>query len=110
MYDKLLASQRPNVQDSINCWLPPKSGLRAAIDEVSMRHPHGFEGTTAEKTEGTEVMDQMEVDLEKYFKIQRSWRKLRLVLYWIRFVRAKRREMEEQEIAMLTGFSNERMM
>merc|ERR1712216_152793 len=94
VYDKLLASQKANVQDSLNCWLPPETGLREDIDRISARHPLGFEGTY-EKPDGTEVMDQMEVDFEQYLKIQRAWRKLRLVLYWIRFVREKRREREE---------------
>lgn len=95
VYDKLLASQKPNVQDSINCWLPPETGLREEIDLISARHPLGFEGTH-EKTEGTEVMDKLEDELERYLKIQRAWRKLRLVLFWIRFVREKRREREER--------------
>jgi hypothetical protein len=42
VYDKLLASNHPNVQDSINCWLPPESGLREQIEEISARHPDGF--------------------------------------------------------------------
>ena len=100
VYNKLLASRKPNVQDSINCWLPPETGLREEIDAISKRHPLGFEGTF-EKTEGTEVMDQMEDDLERYVKIQRAWRKLRLILFWIRFVREKRKEREERELAEL---------
>ena len=94
VYDKLIASQKPNVQDSINCWLPPETGLREEIDEISARHPLGFEGVS-ENNEGTEMMDQMEDDLERYVKIQRAWRKLRLLLFWIRFVNEKRREREE---------------
>ncbi|KAL7537550.1 hypothetical protein ACHAXR_009860 [Thalassiosira sp. AJA248-18] len=95
VYDKLLSSQKPNVQDSINCWLPPETGLRKEIDMISARHPLGFSGVEAEgKKFG---MHQVEYDLERYIKIQRSWRKLRLVLFWIRFVREKKREREEME-------------
>eukprot|EP00804_Cyclotella_cryptica_P003394 CCRYP_018550-RA/>CCRYP_018550-RA protein AED:0.08 eAED:0.08 QI:140/0.91/0.92/1/0.5/0.30/13/434/1368 len=93
VYDKLLASQLPNVQDSLNCWLPPDTGLRQKIDEVSRRHPHGFYTSahkSAKNTEGTELMDMMEDQLQRYMKIQRAWRKLRLALFWIRFVREKR--------------------
>ncbi|KAL7484824.1 hypothetical protein ACHAW6_010435 [Cyclotella cf. meneghiniana] len=93
VYDKLLASQLPNVQDSLNCWLPPDTGLRQKIDEISRRHPRGF-STNAHKSirnaEGTELMDMMEDKLQRYMKIQRAWRKLRLALFWIRFVREKR--------------------
>ena len=94
VYDALLASQKPNVQDSLDCWLPPGTGLREEIDRISAKHPLGFEGTY-EKMEGTEMMDQMQDDLERYMKIQRAWRKLRLLLFWIRFAREKRREKEE---------------
>jgi len=99
VYDKLLASQKPNVQDSINCWLPPGTGLREQIDSISANHPHGFEGGTHDPAdvEGTAQRDLMEENLERYVKVQRAWRKLRLLLCWIRFVREKRREREENE-------------
>ena len=99
VYDKLLASKKPNVQDSIKCWLPPETGLREEIDKISAQHPLGFEGSSSHVCEGTEVMDQMQDDLERYLKIQRAWRKLRLLLFWIRFAREKRREREEKEAA-----------
>ena len=43
VYNELLASEHPNVQDSINCWLPPEAGLREQIEEISARHPCGFD-------------------------------------------------------------------
>jgi len=103
VYDKLLASKKPNVQDSIKCWLPPETGLREEIDKISAQHPLGFEGSSSRVCEGTEVMDQMQDDLERYLKIQRAWRKLRLLLFWIRFAREKRREREEKEAAAIRG-------
>lgn len=42
MYNKLLDSDHPNVQDSVNCWLPRGSGLREQIAEISAKHPNGF--------------------------------------------------------------------
>ena len=96
VYDKLLASKKPNVQDSINCWLPPETGLREEIDAISARHPLGFEGSLDSHCEGTEAMDLMQDDLERYLKIQRAWRKLRLLLFWIRFAKEKKREREER--------------
>lgn len=96
VYDKLLLSQKPNVQDSLNCWLPPETGLRQQIDSISKQFPLGFE-STMQKGEGTETKDLMEEELERYIKMQRAWRKLRLVLYWIRFVREKRLEVAENK-------------
>merc|ERR1711957_984472 len=108
VYDKLLSSTKANVQDSINCWMPPETGLRKKIDSISARHPLGFriKGTfdkmkTVRKSmnlghEGTEEMDLLEEELERYAKIQKSWHKVRLFVYWIRFLREKRFEKEER--------------
>ena len=49
MYDKLLASEHPNVQDSINCWLPPGTGLREQIAKISAKHPNGFTDSKGER-------------------------------------------------------------
>jgi len=98
VYDKLLASRKPNVQDSLNCWLPPGTSLRQQIDEISKKHPRGFGNRTSwfenhrhlDKAEGTEAMDTLEDELSKYMVRQRAWRKLRLALFWIRYIREKR--------------------
>lgn len=42
VYDKLLASKAPTVQESLDCWLPPGSGLREEISRISNCHPDGF--------------------------------------------------------------------
>jgi len=34
VYEKLLASDNLSIQDSLNCWLPPESGLREDIDRI----------------------------------------------------------------------------
>lgn len=104
-----MGSNKPNVQDSINCWLPPETGLRQQIDEISARHPHGFGGLEGarEEAEGTEVMDTMEDQLQRYMVRQRAWRKLRLALYWIRFVREKRAAMAEEEASAAAGLKEE---
>ncbi len=52
------------MQDSINCWLPPETGLRVQIDAISKLNPRGFEGRVY-KVEGTEVIDKMEEELDR---------------------------------------------
>jgi len=96
VYNKLLASQHPNVQDSLNCWFPRETRLREKIEVISRRHPFGFE-STGEKTEGTEDMDLLQDQLES-LKIKRAWRKLRLMIYWISFLKEKRRERDERKM------------
>ena len=40
LYDKLLASEKPNVQDAMNVWYP--ADVRERIDAISSNHPNGF--------------------------------------------------------------------
>ena len=80
VYDKLLASQHPNVQDSLNCWLPPDTGLREQIDEISARHPCGFilaEGNTTADFKTLIEMCQLQVKMENKKKIRRAWTKVK---------------------------------
>jgi len=42
IYDKLLMSDHPNVQESLNTWFPKNSGIREKIEEIYQRHPDGF--------------------------------------------------------------------
>jgi Domain found in Dishevelled, Egl-10, and Pleckstrin (DEP) len=43
LYDRLLASQREDVQNSMKIWFPPESGVREQIEEIHARNPNGFE-------------------------------------------------------------------
>ena len=43
VYDKLRTSDHGNARDSLDCWLPPETGLREEIDAISARHPSGFQ-------------------------------------------------------------------
>lgn len=42
VYDKLLASTKSNVQESLDCWYPPSSGIRERIEAIYEKHPRGF--------------------------------------------------------------------
>ena len=59
MYDKLLASEHPNVQDSINCWLPPGTGLREQIAKISAKHPNGFTDSKGESMKFKSFSDNL---------------------------------------------------
>lgn len=45
VYDKLLSSQKPNVQDSLKIWYPPE--VRSKISEISTLYPEGFHTSAA---------------------------------------------------------------
>ena len=49
VYDKLMSSQKPNVQDSLSIWYPPE--VQSKISEISTRYPEGFR-TCAAKGQG----------------------------------------------------------
>ena len=42
VYNKLRASNKPNVQESLDCWFPPETGIREEIDRISMEYPDGW--------------------------------------------------------------------
>jgi len=42
VYDKLLLSQKSNVQASLDCWYPPESGIRERIESIYSKHQFGF--------------------------------------------------------------------
>jgi hypothetical protein len=43
LYDKLLSSEKEEVQNSMKIWFPPESGIREKIEEIYSRNPDGFE-------------------------------------------------------------------
>jgi hypothetical protein len=99
IYDAMKASEATHVQNSLNCWYPPDSGIREMIEEVYSKHPNGFtrysagaevEGTTlnnlsevkeTDDIKGTEAMDLAEQELERYQTLQRAKTKLRAVFF-----------------------------
>ena len=51
LYEKLLASKRRNVQESLNIWFPPESGIREQIERIHTNHPDGFQRRSREFNE-----------------------------------------------------------
>jgi hypothetical protein len=112
VYDALLASQASNVQDSLNCWYPPESGIREKIEEISSKYPSGFVRLPddAEKLissqsmfdgeddiDGTAAMDLAEQELRSYETLRRAKRKLRAVLIWMSFIMDRQHEVAERK-------------
>jgi hypothetical protein len=88
LYDKLMASNEPNIKDSLGIWYP--SDVRQRIETIHSRHPGGFgcdgePSSATEKTdsEGTATMDMdlAELKLKRYITIQRAKRKLRALMF-----------------------------
>jgi len=103
VYDKLLASRKANVQDSLDCWFPPGTGIREEIDRIYKNHPYGLEGVcnytvyASEKNKGTEYRDLAENELEIAATVGRCWMKVRQAVIWIGYLHTIRREIEAKK-------------
>lgn len=65
VYDKLMASQKPNVQDSLRIWYP--DSIRDRIDEISAKHPQGFVETSKGSDQSSGVRaDLAQLELSRY--------------------------------------------
>lgn len=95
IYDKLMASERPNVQDSLRMWYPQEAGIRQKIEEIHQRHPNGFrrlDDTAVDHDhDGTAAMDLAEQELRAYLTFQRAKRKLRGIFVWRRLLMEMRK-------------------
>ena len=73
LYDKLLASDAPNVQDAMAVWFP--ADVRERIASISAEHPNGFDSNEA-KIERWRKRLTISTDLEEHelemFKSQRQ--------------------------------------
>ena len=78
LFQDLLCSKHPNVQDSINTWFPPESGLRERILDIHSRFPHGFERGGQMRVNPSIA----EMEYERYLVLSRAKKKLRGVFYW----------------------------
>lgn len=81
LYDRLLSSDKPNVQESLNIWFPPKSGIRERIESIHERNPRGFiQEKRDTRYSGTEAMDLASLELDRYLALRRAKMKLRAVV------------------------------
>jgi hypothetical protein len=104
VYDKLMASNRTNVQDSLKVWYPLESGIREKIEVIHQRHPRGFQRCLVrtyshrfEEMDGTAAMDLAEQELKYYLTLQRAKKKLRGYLLWSRILTNMRKERAAKE-------------
>ena len=86
----LLSSNLPYVQESLNVWYPPESGIREKINEIFMSFPSGFteadDGMSTCIT-STEETDLALLELKRYMTLQRAKKKLRVVTHWMNITR-----------------------
>mmetsp|Transcript_28719 Transcript_28719/g.32843 ORF Transcript_28719/g.32843 Transcript_28719/m.32843 type:complete len:825 (+) Transcript_28719:89-2563(+) len=107
VYDALQGSQAAHVQNSLNCWFPPKSGIREKIDELCQKYPKGFQRRTDhrrssnvelndlqdfDENEGTAAMDLAKQQLKYYAVLQRARRKLKVFLIFMSFINDRNRK------------------
>jgi hypothetical protein len=102
LYDKLLKSERPNVQNSLDAWFPKDSGVREKIAEVYKKHPNGFPRKTTIRSKRTPSvmfdttadMDLVELEVRRHETLMRAKRKLRAVLFWTKLANRSRDKLD----------------
>jgi len=113
VYDQLMASTKPNVQKSLQCWYPLESGIRELIEKVSTKYPDGFhrledvnernnghhhrQSTRLSYVDGTAAMDLAEQRLNSYLICQRARPRLKSILMMRRMLDKVREERSLKE-------------
>lgn len=103
IYDRLVSSKQPNVQDSLKVWFPV--AVRERMESVSERHPRGFVSSSAkrgdEESNGTEAMDLATLELGQFLAARRAKAKLRAVISFNSLLlRVRRRNAAQGEEAV----------
>lgn len=81
VYNRLMSSEKANVQDSLDIWYPRESGIRERIESIHERHPQGFiQGKRYVRMSGTEAMDLATLELDRFLAFRRAKMKLRAVV------------------------------
>eukprot|EP00980_Cylindrotheca_fusiformis_P012605 scaffold3084_cov144-Cylindrotheca_fusiformis.AAC.53 len=114
VFDRLVASKAPNVQDSLRVWYPPGSGIREKIDSIHRKYPGGFqrkmdhgEGScTFDDVDGTAAMDLAQLELKYFLALQRAKRKLRGFLIWRRLLLDQRKLVRDPDRQSQRKFEN----
>mmetsp|Transcript_41450 Transcript_41450/g.86952 ORF Transcript_41450/g.86952 Transcript_41450/m.86952 type:complete len:379 (-) Transcript_41450:124-1260(-) len=80
VYDKLLASSKPNVQNSLDIWYPDE--IRKRISEISIAHPQGFVSSNIDQSDLPSGVrfDLAILELKRHRIRLSSRRKLRIAL------------------------------
>ena len=83
VYDKLLSSQKPNVQESMEIWFP--NLIRKRIDEIASTYPSGFsisnENDSADGLTSGIKADLAQEELRRYMVFQQGRRKLEKAMH-----------------------------
>jgi hypothetical protein len=92
LYDKLLASDAPNVQDAMEIWFPPD--VRERIAAISDKHPNGLNSQKAGTKRESEMFtaDTAELSLQRYKNARSGVSKLRKALLGNRLQDTKNRK------------------
>jgi hypothetical protein len=88
IWDSLLRSNRPHVQDSLYIWFPDM--IREKIKSIHQCHPHGFICDQPSRVEGTEAMDLATLELDAYMTLRRAKVKLRAIIAFIDLLQSVR--------------------
>ena len=116
VFDKLCNSTDPDVQNALDCWYPPYSGIKDRIKELSSLYPKGFVRAVSPRclvgspcsrrlkleeslaANGTSAMDLAAQELKNYRTLQRAKRKFRAALIWMKFAKERKKILASQNV------------
>jgi len=103
VYDKLLSSKKPNVQDSLDIWYPLP--IREKIENIHQMHPKGFKLMAAisdnsmieEEPDdaGTYLVSNAEHELKRYMTLRRAKLKLRTAVKMMHMTKQEQEDKDE---------------
>ena len=109
VFDRLCSSADPVVQNALDCWYPPSSGIKERILALSSAYPKGFVRAASPRclvgspsarrlkleesleVNGTSAMDLAAQELKNYRTLQRAKRKFRAALIWMKFAKERKK-------------------
>lgn len=80
VYDKMLLSDDPEIQQSLNSWYPKESGVRELIERVHEKFPNGFTcASPSRKIEATEELHLLEQKLKRKELLEGAMEKIKVM-------------------------------
>ena len=80
VYDKMLLSDDPEIQQSLDVWYPKESGVRELIERVHEKFPHGFTcASPSRKIEATEKLHLLEQKLKRKELLEGAMKKIKVM-------------------------------
>lgn len=105
VYDKMMSSEDPVTQKSLETFFPKQTGIREQIESICQKHPDGFVAKNADpKMEGTEAYDLMAQKLKRAIILKRALLKVKTVRTFISLSQGSESQKKEKRFGNLVNY------